>query len=238
MTPLFYAASNRSIDAINLLLSHKNINWSLADKFIDTPLHGAAKSGDCDTFIAMLNHKDADINVKDFRGRSAFYYAISENMYDIVQMHISKYADEIDLNEQDIYGRLHLFDVSMSGALSTFIIACNCEKFDINIVQNDGVYLLHFIVMPNSIEYVKHFIKQERADPNVRLPDGTTALHIASQKNYIEIVKLLIDNKKTDVNAVDEQGMAPIHYAIKKLHIEVVKALLSCERVDRNQIFI
>ena len=55
------------------MLGHKDIKWSLSDKFGDTPLHGAAKSGDCDTFKAILNHKDADINVKIFVIRVRFH---------------------------------------------------------------------------------------------------------------------------------------------------------------------
>ena len=232
LTPLFYAASNRSIDAINVLLSHKDIDWSLADKFKDTPLHGAAKSFDCDTFIAVMNHKDADINVKDFRQRTAFRYAISEGKYDIVRMIISKYGDEVDFTEIDDIGENLGFSSSFGNVLSTFILICECPKVDFDVPRNDGFCLLHYIVSSNQVEFVRVFLQIERINPNVKLPDGTTPLHIAAKQGFTEIVQLLIDNTKTLINIKDGYGLTPLHLAIKHINTDVVKILVNCDRVD------
>ena len=234
LTPLFYAATNRSIDAIDLFLSHKDIEWSLSDKFKDTPLHGAAKSGDCDTFIALLKHKDADINILDFNEKTVFRYAIGEGNYDIVRLIIDKYKNEFHFNEVDNEHKIVVFDALFTNYLSAFIVACECEIIDLNVPRNDGYYLIHAIVITNQTDLARILMKQERLDPNVRLSDGTTTLHIAAKNNFLEIVDFLINNKKTDVNVVDDLGMTPIHYAIKKINYEIVKTLIKCDRIDRN----
>ena len=234
LTPLFYAASNRSIDAINVLLAHKDINWSLADKFKDTPLHGAAKSYDCDTFIAVMNHKDADINVRDFKQRSPLRYAIGDGRYDLVRMILSKYEDKVDFDEVDIDGCNLLITNSISYYLSTFILISNCQKINLNRPRNDGTYLLHLIVTSNSIDCVRILLDQERIDPNVKLPNGTTPLHIAAKQGFTEIVQILIDNQRIDPNIKDCYDFTPLHLAIKHIHTDVVRILVNSEKVDRE----
>lgn len=234
LTPLFYAASNCSIDAINVLLGHKDIKWSLSDKFGDTPLHGAAKSGDCDTFKAILNHKDADINVKDFREKSPFSYAIGEGKYEIVQMILDKYFDSINFEETGISGEPLIYKPLGSHYLNTFIIFCNYQPLDLNVPRKDGSYLIHTIVQSCQIEFARHFLSLERADPNVRLPDGTTGLHMASQRGLDDFVQLFLNNPKTDVNLKNCYGSTALHLAVNHNHASTVKILCECSLLDQK----
>lgn len=234
LTPLFYAASNCSIDVINTLLAHKNVNWSLADKFLDTPLHGACKSNDCDTFIAMLNHKDADINIKDFRNRSPLKYSIGEGKFDILKMILSKYEDEVDFDEVDDLGYNLSFVHPIGAFLNTFILICECQKMDLNRPNKEGYYLIHSIVISNLSDFLRAFLNQERADTNVRSPDGSTALHIAAKNGLVEIIGYLIENKKTDVNLKDNTGFTPLHIAIRNSNTDVVRVLIQSGKIDHK----
>lgn len=237
LTPLFYAATNRSIDAINLLLSHKDIIWDLADKFKDTPLHGAAKSNDCDSFNALMKHKDANINVKDFHNKSPIKYCIGDGKYDVSKMIFSKYKDEYDFDEVDHLGENLSFTASFSGFLNTFTLVCENERVNLNVPRFDGFYSIHLIVASNKTDFVRVYLDQERADPNL-ITEGTAPLHIAAKKNFHEIVQLFVNNKKTNVNLKDDSGMTPIHIAIQHNNFEAVKILMESNRVDPNVTFI
>lgn len=234
LTPLYYAAANCSIDAINILLAHKDIIWELGDKFKDSPLHGSTRGDDCDTFIALMNHKDANVNVRDFRNKSALNYCVADGKYDLVRMILTKYKDVLDYDEVDKEGENLPFIASFTGFINTFTIICNCERIDLNRPRYDGYYLIHLLVSSNKIEFVRIFLNQERADPNVKLSDGTTALHIAAKKGFAEIVKLFVNNQKTDVNIKDSYGMTPLLLALKHINTDTVKVLITCDRIDKE----
>ena len=233
LTPLFYAAKNGSIDAINLFLSHKNVKWDLSDKFKDTPLHGAATYGDVDSFRALMKHKDADINVLDFIGRSilsyAVYYGYSDIVYEIVNYPGAK------LNIVDKYGEIPAFNSCMGGDGSTLKALLAKPECDINRPRNDGETLLTIASKGNYISIVQVLMESEYTDPNVTLPDGSKPIHIAAYLGYDEIVSLLLANSRTDVNSFNGYGYTALHLAIKNFHLNVVKTLLQSKRVDINK---
>ncbi|OHS93118.1 hypothetical protein TRFO_40567 [Tritrichomonas foetus] len=233
LTPLFYAAKNGSLDAIDLLLSHKDINWELSDKFKDTPLHGSATYGEFQSFKALLKHKDANINVLDCNDRAPITYAVYYGFPDIVKYIVKK--PEAELNKPDVFGLIPAYHCCMSKLPVALQLLLTRSDVDINFPNNNGETVLHYAVKSNFANIVEVLINSDGIDPNVSLPDGTRSIHFAAILGYKEVMLLLLDNPKTDANVFNGYGYTPLHLAIKNHHLEIIKVLIKNQRVDPNK---
>ncbi|OHS95386.1 hypothetical protein TRFO_10519 [Tritrichomonas foetus] len=234
---LYYAVKNVALDAVHLLLSHRDLKWDSTDKFLDTPLHGAAMYGDVEIFKTLLTHKDAQLNVVDIHNRTPLVYANSYSKPEIVKCCLE--YPNIEVNICDDLGNVPIFHAAISNAIECFkVMLYNSPKMnkilELNKTRKDGNTILHYCTKNNKIHFISLLLQQESIDPNIKNKEGMTPLHIAAQLGFTETIKLLASNQKTDMNAKNDFGLTPLHVAMKNAQKDSVKTLLECDRIDPN----
>ena len=105
------------------------------------------------------------------------------------------------------------------------------KDIDLNITDNGGNYLLHYILNYNQIDILKLMLKKN-IFTNMLNVEGHSILYIPIKFNYIEIIKILLeyDSHNISFNMIDFQDKhnnIPLHYAIFFNNTDAIKLLLS-----------
>lgn len=107
------------------------------------------------------------------------------------------------------------------------------ENIDVNMVDEQHNYLIHYILLYDQYEILKIILKK-----NVRLDildiDGRTILHIPIRFNYIETLKLLLKYNKeligiSILDIKDKLGLTALHYCVILNNFECLKLLISSD---------
>jgi len=110
-----------------------------------------------------------------------------------------------------------------------FLSHCN-EKQDYNIKDENGNFLIQYIILYNKIEILKIILQY-----NVKLDfldnEGKSILYLCIKYNYLDIIKILISNTKNVIgvpilNIQDKYSLYPLHYAILFENVEIFSYLL------------
>ncbi|NXW90059.1 ANKK1 protein, partial [Alopecoenas beccarii] len=99
-----------------------------------------------------------------------------------------------------------------------------CLVTEIRRVHENGLTLLHLMVIQGSVEKVK-FLLSCKANVNSQVVCGYTPLIVAVQKRSPEICSLLIEHD-ADVNMPDDDGWTPLHFAAQNGDDRIVRLLL------------
>uniref|UniRef100_A0A8C4UYH5 Ankyrin repeat and kinase domain containing 1 n=1 Tax=Falco tinnunculus TaxID=100819 RepID=A0A8C4UYH5_FALTI len=91
-------------------------------------------------------------------------------------------------------------------------------------VQQNGLTLLHFMVIQGNVEKVK-FLLSCKANVNSRVVCGYTPLIMAVQKRSPEICSVLMEHG-ADINMPDDDGWTPLHFAAQNGDDRIVRLLL------------
>ncbi|OXB75917.1 UNVERIFIED_CONTAM: hypothetical protein H355_012885 [Colinus virginianus] len=91
-------------------------------------------------------------------------------------------------------------------------------------VHENGLTLLHFMVIQGNVEKVK-FLLSCKANVNSQAVCGYTPLIVAVQKRSPEICSVLIEHG-ADINMPDEDGWTPLHFAAQNGDDRIVRLLL------------
>uniref|UniRef100_A0A8C0HDA3 Uncharacterized protein n=1 Tax=Chelonoidis abingdonii TaxID=106734 RepID=A0A8C0HDA3_CHEAB len=103
--------------------------------------------------------------------------------------------------------------------LESFIISKEVRRS-----QENGLTLLHLVVIQGNVEKVKFLLSQE-ANMDIQLVCGYTPLIVAVQKRSPEICSVLIEHS-VDVNMADKDSCSPLHFAAQNGDDRIVRLLL------------
>ena len=104
-TPLHYATTLQSVDAVKVLLVVANPNIQNNDS--ETPLHNAVYKENLGVVEALLSRPKTDVNIQDESGDTPLHIAANISSFDIVEVLLDKGADS---DIQDNYGETPLHD--------------------------------------------------------------------------------------------------------------------------------
>lgn len=104
------------------------------------------------------------------------------------------------------------------------------ENYDLNIRDENDIYLLEQVILINKPELVK-LLLNKKCRIDIVDKDNRSILYLPIIYNYSEIIKLLLEyNKiligKSILDIKDKSGNIPLHYAIINKNIDVIKLLL------------
>ena len=92
-TPLTIACYNESIEVVKLLLEN-NADVNYQDKMGNTALMGACFRGYETIARLLVNSKSANLNIRNYNGASALFFASTFNRISIVKLLLEKNVDK------------------------------------------------------------------------------------------------------------------------------------------------
>ncbi|MEE3003710.1 MAG: ankyrin repeat domain-containing protein [Pseudomonadota bacterium] len=201
-----HVACNRGLTEIKDLLLANNADITLLDLDNWYPLHYAIFNGEKD--IIKLIHPSFFIGDTDYSIPSILHLAAS---------HASKKSLETLLNNGADTSRLNFIGET---PLMTSVGNDNSEIFssllkfsnDLNIVNSDGLAILHIVLCNCDMSKFYAILKTERANVNLKLANGYTVMHLACILNNLEAV-VLLDTYFCDLNVSSDVGLSPYECA-------------------------
>ena len=190
ITPLFWAIKLKHYKIIEFLLDNgADVNiFSLTGGNVLTFLVQNDSESE-DVLELLLSHK-ADINMKDFDGKTPLHYAMSKSP-SIVSALIENNADVNSINNK---GETPFFSAMQNLDYSSDIIKILLKnKADVNIPTFNLETPLYAATYALSVENVKLFILHG-ADINISNRDGDSPIDIATELGFNKITKILIDS--------------------------------------------
>lgn len=207
-------------EALEPLLAKGGINQKNAAGM--TPLMIAVRA-DRKDMVRLLLEKGADINVKDYAGKTAFFYSIHKKVRTpIFDMLLEKGA-EYDITDNS--GMTSLMQAVQSGNVE--IAGLMIEKgVDINARKKDELTAIHIAASQGNKEMM-NFLISKGASLTVRDKDSNLPLMISLMRNHVDSARLLYE-AKPDV-------VPELIYHTGMNDLDKVKELLGSGNVDVNK---
>lgn len=166
--------------------------------------------------VKLLISKGADVNARDYLGRTPFDGAILWGSVDTIKILLENGANP---NVQDEFGSFLLHEVVADNYPDVVKLLLDYGA-DANMVDAFGQTPLHEAAWNDCKEMIDLIIAKG-ADINVPDRNGDTPLHVAALNGYTELYNLLVA-KGADIHAKNDQGKTPVDYANSRLPQEVV----------------
>ena len=98
-------------------------------------------------------------------------------------------------------------------------------NIDINLRDENGVYLLQYAIISNQINIIKAILLRS---PNLSIfdRDGHSILYYPIMFGFITIITILLKHDSEIVNVTDKRNNTPLHYAVNQNNYDIVKLLL------------
>lgn len=244
ISPIFCAAVNGHIEAINLLVKGgANVNHMPESNYKTSPLYAAYKAKKLAVFSALINHgADANLDVGD--SYTLLSQALDDNMLDYVEILIEGKAD-VDMSVGT--GVTPLMVAVLNGNVDAVDILIKGGA-DVNKLDSAGLHPLFLAVQDPTEEQqaIGIMLLQSGSEFNLRDSEGKTPLYIAAEVNNAVMVNELI-RYNADCNAAlganGSAGITPLMIATQEEHATVVTALLNanadvtCKASQSNVLF-
>ncbi len=186
-----------NLEALQFLLSFKDIDVTLADDVNTTPLMEGVKNGD-EKFVQeiLLKGGGVTVNVPDNEGSTPLIEAVRRGHYEIVRLLLA--VPGIDVNLADHDGLTALLWAA-GDSLADFSIAqllLGVDEIDVNLVITDPSSV-HYNALMMAVEWEKTAIVKlllAKADIDIHFVNrnGDNALSIAQEVGNTEIIGLLL----------------------------------------------
>jgi ankyrin repeat protein len=141
-----------------------------------TLLHKAVSRGDIDQ-VQSLIVKGADVNTKDYVGKTPLLAALTHNCGDLAKQIINRGSD---INAKDNAGYTPVL-VALGRGYTDIVVLLVSEGADVNTTALDGNTLLHRAAINGNLKLAEIAISKD-ADVNAKNAGGTSPLHFASSR--------------------------------------------------------
>lgn len=217
-------------------LLDQGLDVNLQNQLKDTLLMQAIKNDSRDIFDLLLK-SNADINIKNNRGKTAFYIALET--FDRFEYVKTLLKLGININSAlDNSGRTPLMIAIERNDEDLIKLLLRHKDIDIDVIDNNGKSALVYTLNANMSFAVKLKIVNLLLGkkPNLNIQDiwEQSLLFLAiSNRGYLPIIKALLDYM-ADINVRDEFGIPLLIRAVNHKDIELIKLLLTYNRLDVN----
>ncbi|MEC8881878.1 MAG: ankyrin repeat domain-containing protein [Pseudomonadota bacterium] len=201
---------------------------------IEQNLLNAAKAGDQETILKILNDQSIDIdpNLVDIAGRTALMWAAHGGHTAIVNTLL---ADKrVDLNCNDQWNTA-LIGATRNGHINIVRALLADERVDPNHAGEGSITALVWAAYKGHSDIVRALLADERVDFNRADENGCTGLILAAVFGHINIVRALLADERVDPNRTNEDGNTALILAAENGHGDIVLTLLADERVNPNR---
>ena len=186
---------------------------------------------ECLTYIK--NEKYTLFQLTDSLGFTILHKASSLNLYedcidiiDILMNNLTKYEFISYINQKNKAGFTALHYACYNGNIKLIKILVN-NGADIDIVNNNGLNLLHIASQGNQTTPLYYFIHKYKLNINSIDKLGNTCLHWASFYNNDKVLNFLLLCDKIKVNIQNKNGFTPLHFCVLGTNIKAIKKLIT-----------
>lgn len=223
LTPLHYAAWNKQLEAVELLVEFDADIHAAIQKM--APIHFAVRGGNIN-IVKFLLDKGADASMKGFINMTPLHYAATRGRKEIAELLIQRGAV---VNARDEQNTIPLHYAAYGGYLD--VVKLLIEKgADINAKSDapvTGNTPLHVAIYEGHHKVIRYLLSKG-ADVNSTTFDKRTALHYAADRNDVNSVKILIQNG-VDLASI-AYGQTPLEIAEEKGFVDIVDLLKKASR--------
>lgn len=215
-TPLHLAAERNRFDVFKLLVSNGACLESI-DKYTNTILHVAAKSGSKEMIQFIIANSKQNIDTQNDFGQTPLHIAAEAQRDEIIKLLVLKQAD-IKLN--NCYGNntLHYIASYGSSELFEYLIERGAE---LNSTNNKDETPFYIASKRNDLDLLKVLV-----DKGANIVDsGCVTLRNAAKFGFTKIVEYLIE-LSVDINSKNRLNETPLNYAVYGKQEETIKLLI------------
>ena len=263
LTPLIVAVLLNRIEAVKVLLTHKNIavNMKYDD---DTALHFAIRFQYLECVQALLGHKDTDTTLLSSRLFPPLSEAIYSDSMDCVALFLpirARHASCRDffgktvlhtavssplllehflntglfcVSERNSAGETPLFSATHMSSPASFFLLLDEARTLLTAQDYAGRTVFHAAAEKTSLRRLSVLLHRNPLLMNVQDKRGATALHNTCLSFESATLSFLLSDASVLVNMEDENGQTRLHAAVIYAQLNMVKTLLAHKDTDVN----
>ena len=192
----------------------------------------AAKTGDQETFLNILNDQSTNIdpNHTDIRGYTALMWAAKHGHSEIVSELLADVR--VDPSHADEDGGTALIIAAEYGHSDIVRALLADQRVDPNHADDFSITALLGAAWAGHTAIVNMLLADGRVDPTITDKYGNTALIDAACWGHINIVRTLLADDRIDPNLANEGGNTALIQAAFHGHSDIVSALIDDPRID------
>lgn len=187
-----------------------------------TRLHQAAKDGDIDAILALLEAK-AEVDATDKSQRTPLHLAAKKGHNEAIKFLVKAHA-RVDTVDEDEWTPLHF---AASNGHTKTVLALLKARANLDAKTKDQLTPLHLAAENGHVDIAEALLKAD-AEVDSRAISQKTSLHRAAANGHTTIIKALL-KADAEVDTRDKFQRTPLHLAAENGHASVIKALLKAD---------
>ena len=173
------------------------------------------------------------IQITDNQGLTIFHKVSKLNLYeDCIQIleliinNCTKYEFYSCINQKNKLGFTPLHYACYNGNMKLIKLLIN-NGADVNLVNNNGLNVLHLAAQGNQATPIYYFIHKYKMNVNSTDKMGNTSLHWACFFNNDKVFNFLLLCDKININIKNKNGFTPLHFSVLSRNIKAIKKLIT-----------
>ena len=223
-TPLHEAVRLGSIEDVEEVIIHQDIDINSINSDYETPLHLACVLGH--KYIArVIISSGGNMYKRDMYNNAPIHRALSQGHIDIVDSLITDY--ECDPRIKGYQGRTLLHFACGNGNVE--FVTKLIQHYNISPLVTDAIQQtpLHIAASHGQKQIATLLISRYNCPVDSKSSGGNTPLHLANYCGHITLVKHLVLDHKADLKDCNEFNETPLHMAAMGGHIDIVDTLIT-----------
>jgi ankyrin repeat protein len=198
-----------------------------------TPLHVAARVGNCDAIARLVNAWPAALAEVDTRGRQPIELAAASRRYEAVELLLKLDGTRRNVAHRDRIGLTPLHYAALTGsaaAVRALLVALDarddCAALASARDNDNACTPLHYALASGSSAALGELLKWQPALVAAKTGDGRTAAHLAAARGSADSLAMVIDTGCA-LDERDGAGWTPLGAAVMANETECVRVLLN-----------
>ncbi|CAO2840009.1 unnamed protein product [Amaranthus hypochondriacus] len=211
----------------------KKMTKQLTGKRDDTKLHSAARAGNLDEVMEILNNTEEEelkelLIKQNQAGETALYSAAEYGQVDVVREMI-KYYDPVSasIRAKNGYDAFHV--AAKQGDLETLKVLMEAHPDLSMTYDTSNTTALQTAATQGHTDVVNFLLESGCGLATIGRSNGKTALHAASRNGHVAVVKALLGKEPSITTRTDRKGQTALHMAVKGQNLEVVEELFKAD---------